>query len=78
MNGWVIAVWSKKSGMGLPHSTTLSRIRVCRSFRQVVERGSPMPLYPSFVGRLHFCFGSAGASVVGYYEVNGRRLLFRP
>jgi len=72
MNGWVIAVWSKKSGMELPH------FRVCRSFRQVVESGSPMPLYPSFVGRLHFCFGSAGASVVGYYEVNGRRLLFRP
>jgi hypothetical protein len=30
--------------MGLPHSTTLARIAGCRSVREIVECGSPMPL----------------------------------
>jgi len=31
--------------MGLPHSTTLSRIRACLFVREVLECGSPMPLF---------------------------------
>jgi hypothetical protein len=34
----------RKSGIGLPHSTTLAHITACHSFREVVECGSPMPL----------------------------------
>jgi hypothetical protein len=37
----------RESGIGLPHSTTLARIRACHSFREVEECGSPMPLFPS-------------------------------
>ena len=33
-----------QSGIGLPHSTTLARLRACYFFREVVECGSPMPL----------------------------------
>jgi hypothetical protein len=34
----------RKSGIGLPHSTTLARITARHGFREVVECGSPMPL----------------------------------
>jgi hypothetical protein len=43
-NGKVIANWGNKSGIGLPHSTTLARSIAPRFFREVVECGSPMPL----------------------------------
>ena len=33
-----------QSGIGLPHSTTLTRGIASHSFREVVECGSPMPL----------------------------------
>jgi hypothetical protein len=33
-----------KSGIGLPHSMTLARVRACHWVREVVECGSPMPL----------------------------------
>jgi len=42
-----------QSGMGLPHSKTLARRIVRRSFREVLECGSPMPL--SFVPSGFFC-----------------------
>jgi hypothetical protein len=38
---------TRQSGMGLPHSTTLARIQARYSFREVVECGSPIPLFPS-------------------------------
>ncbi len=34
----------EKSGIGLPHSTTLARNPACLFLREVVECGSPMPL----------------------------------
>jgi hypothetical protein len=40
--------------MGLPYSTTLSRRIVRRSFRKVLECGSPMPLSSPVVNRLKF------------------------
>jgi hypothetical protein len=40
---------SRESGMGLPHSTTLSRAIARLSFREVVECGSPMALSSSFL-----------------------------
>src|SRR5262245_54246612 len=40
----------RKSGIGLPHSTTLSRRIARHSFREVVECGSPMPLSHAFCG----------------------------
>jgi hypothetical protein len=35
----------KKSGMGLPHSTTLARSIKRNYLRKVLECGSPMPLW---------------------------------
>jgi hypothetical protein len=37
---------ARESGMGLPHSKTLARFLACHFFRQVVECGRPMPLFP--------------------------------
>jgi hypothetical protein len=51
MYGKVIVGWRNKSGMGLPHSTTLARSIAPHSFREVVECGSPMPLLFPFPGR---------------------------
>src|SRR5437764_10529705 len=45
--GTLTKIW--KSGIGLPHSMTLARIPKRRYFRQVLECGSPMPLFPRFV-----------------------------
>jgi len=44
LNGRSIADWSNKSGIGLPHSTTLARWIARLYFRDVVECGGPMPL----------------------------------
>jgi hypothetical protein len=35
----------RESGIGLPHSTTLARISAGHCIREVVECGSPMPLF---------------------------------
>jgi hypothetical protein len=34
-----------ESGIGLPHSKTLARFRACLLLREVLECGSPMPLF---------------------------------
>jgi hypothetical protein len=44
MNGVICADKSYESGIGLPHSKTLSRQIAALSFREVLECGSPMPL----------------------------------
>jgi hypothetical protein len=46
---WDHELFLRKSGTGLPHSTTLARITACHSFREVVGCGSPMPLSQYFV-----------------------------
>jgi hypothetical protein len=40
-----IAEYIRESGIGLPHSTTLARAIARYYFREVVECGSPMPLF---------------------------------
>jgi hypothetical protein len=47
LNGKVIADWSNKSDMGLPHSTTLSRSIAPHSSREVVECGKKQDRSPS-------------------------------
>jgi hypothetical protein len=42
----------RKSGRGLPHSTTLTRVIESASFRQVLKCGSPFPLGTSEGERL--------------------------
>src|SRR5258708_7682327 len=36
----------EESGRGLPHSPTLPRVITLSNFRQVLECGSPLPLFP--------------------------------
>jgi hypothetical protein len=44
MNGAMCAGKSYESGIGPPHSKTLSRPIAALSFREVLECGGPMPL----------------------------------
>src|SRR6266850_3128046 len=49
-----------QSGMGLPHSKTLTRRNARHSFREVLECGSPMPLSsPPFVLAFPICLDDA-------------------
>jgi hypothetical protein len=45
---WDHELFLRKSGIGLPHSTTLARITACHSFREVVECGSPYAAFAVF------------------------------
>jgi hypothetical protein len=45
---------SNESGIGLPHSKTLSRQMARPSLREILECGNPMPLYLPFAGKLEF------------------------
>jgi len=59
-----------ESGMGLPHSKTLSRRIARHSLREVLECGCPLPLWAPFVGgRNSSKTASPPPRYLGGYEV---------
>jgi len=53
-NRKAIADWSNKSGIGLPHSMTLTRLTARHPFREVLECGCPLPLCVCLSSRFLF------------------------
>jgi hypothetical protein len=63
--------FQSKSSIGLPHSKTLSRRLGSKYLRQVLECGSPMPLFDWFTVRVPINFLLLHASRITHHVSHG-------